>query len=218
MVSKSHTLKKRIVFTALSPHLSEEKLLEALIIWETNFADSPSVSVQKYLREIKDKVAPEMDARDALMSLVRTGAVPESKLLADPSMQIEAYKSYRKAKERLRYTHPDVAVFIALILSWRKMLTTVENNKVYEFVSENINSVDVNKETATSFVVWLRVTNIEFQSYNAEIVELRELISLFYAGSCESVGPVKTDVILRKVVQTVKGQHPDRVSTVDRFL
>ena len=218
MVNKSLTLKKRIVYTALSPHLSEEELLEALIIWETKFAESPSVSVQKYLREIKDNVAPEMDARNALMSLVRTGAVPESKLLADPSMQIEAYKSFKSAKERTRYTPPEIAVFIALILSWRKSLSTVANSKVYEFVSKNIGTVDVNEETATSFVVWLKVTNIEFRSYKADIAELRELLSLFYSGSCESVGPVKTDVILRKVVQTVKEQHPDRVSTVDSLL
>lgn len=215
MSEKSYIHKKRIVFTALKPYFSGDKLMQAMILWDTKYAHAPSTAVQHFVYDLKNSIDENADIRGAHLGLIRAGSLPESALLADPTVAVDRYIKSNDLAKQATFSKSEFEVLQAFVLYWRKSIDHRENQLVTAFVIENIPKQKIDPSLTMAFVSWLGQRKKIEQFPETQISDLRKIVNLIYTASCEYLGPVRSDKILSLVSQKIKqingGRYQDIV-------
>lgn len=205
---KTYQHKKRIVYTALSRFLSGEKLMKAMVLWEKRYAQAASLEVNHFVFDLKNSVDENADTRGAHLTLVKTASLPESQLLSDPTDMINDYLSRKNISKKTAYLLPELEALTLLIKLWKSRLPLGDQNYVVRYTVDNITKQKINPALQLSYLSWLTGREEGVRLPFVDISDLRKIINLFYIGSCEFIGPVKTDAILNDVVTLFKQKYP----------
>lgn len=207
MQKKTYQHKKRIVYTALSPFLRGEKLMKAMVLWEKKYANAPSLEVNHFVYDLKNSVDENADTRAAHLNLVKTANLPESQLLGDPSDIINEYITRKKIGKKTAYLLPELEALKLLIKLWETQLTPPDQKFVVRYTIDNITKQKINPTLQLYYLSWLTGREDGIRLPFVDMSDLRKIINLFYIGSCEYIGPVKTDAILNDVVMLFKQKY-----------
>lgn len=205
---KSFDHKKRIVYTALKPYFEDERLMQALVLWEQKYANAPSSAVHHFVNELKKTVPASGDMRAAHLNLVKTASLPESTLLDYPTEQMKSYIAGKKISGKVTYVLPELDALRLFIATWQSYFLQHTKRSIVTFVIDNISSQNIDPTLSNSYLSWLTGRDDKIRLSNVETSDLRKIINLFYVGSCEYLGPVKSDEVMGEVVAEFKQKYP----------
>lgn len=204
MNKQEHTRRKRAIYTGLHPYFDDDQIMEALVIWETKYANAPGFSVRYYVADLVTRIKPEAEAKDLLLNLVSTLSKPENELLPDPSQTLEAYKRFNKIHMNADFSIPLLEAFQLFIVKWLKQADARVAEAVVKDVARNINELEIAPDLSAKILEWLSKKVDKIRLPHVDAADLRKVVNLFYVSFCRHSGPVNTDEVLSQTVQSLR--------------
>lgn len=197
-------LRKRAIYTGLQPFLRDTELMEALILWESRYADQPKFSLRYFVADLQQNVDRPLEHKHLLIHLVAAMAKPPQALLPDPSSALAAYKTRRRTSATANYTLAEVEAFRVLIDKWLSLVQTAAAADIGRFVLRNLDSLNISADLKVQTARWLEDETQPIPLPRVQIQDLRKIINLFYIGFCEYLGPTQADTLLADAVTRLK--------------
>lgn len=204
MDSAELTLRKRALYTGLQPYLRDSELMEALILWESRYADQPKFGLRYYVADLLKSLDRQLEHKHLLVHLVATMNKPPEQLLPDPSAALSAYKTRRRTSAYATYTLAEVEAFSILVDKWLSLVQSSAAMDIGNFVRRNLGRLNINTDLKLQVEQWLEDENQRIKVPRVDLQDLRKIINLFYIGFCEYLGPTRTDVLLAEAVSRLK--------------
>ncbi len=198
------TLRKRALYTGLQPFLRDTELMEALILWESHYADHPKFGLRYYVADLVKSLERPVEHKQLLVHLVATMNKPAEQLLPDPSPALSAYKTRRRTSAYASYTLAEVEAFSILIDKWLSLAQSAAAMDIGNFVQRNLGGLKINTDLKLQVEQWLEDENQRIKVPRVDIQDLRKIINLFYIGFCEYLGPAHADALLAEAVTRLK--------------
>lgn len=198
------SLRRRALYTGLQPFLRDTELMEALILWESQYADQPKFGLRYYVADLVKKIGRPQDHKQMLVNLVATMSKSAEELLPDPSAALAAYKTRRGTSTYVNYTLAEIDAFCMLVDKWLSLVKSAAAIDIGNFVKKNLSRIKINTDLRIQMERWLEDDNQHIRVPRLEIQELRRVINLFYIGFCEYLGPVRADALLEEAVTRLK--------------
>ena len=204
MNKQEHIRRKRAVYTGLHPFLSNDELMEALIIWEAKYANTVGFSVRYYVADVIAQIKPHTDAKQLVVNLVSTLAKPEADLLSDPSYALDAYKRHNKIYVESNFSIPILEAFQLFIIKWLKQVDAQLAKAVVTDVAEELHTLAIASDLNDKMLDWLAKKSDRIRLPHVDPTELRKIVNLFYVAFCRHSGPVKTDELLSQAINALR--------------
>lgn len=204
MDSAELTLRKRALYTGLQPYLRDSELMEALILWESRYADQPKFGLRYYVADLLKSLDRQLEHKHLLVHLVATMNKPPEQLLPDPSAALSAYKTRRRTSAYATYTLAEVEAFSILVDKWLSLVQSSAAMDIGNFVRRNLARLNINTDLKLQVEQWLEDENQRIKVPRVDLQDLRKIINLFYIGFCEYLGPTRADVLLAEAVSRLK--------------
>ncbi len=204
MNKSEHIRKKRAIYTGLHPYLSEDQLMEALIIWESKYANGPGFSVRYYVAELMDRVQPTAEAKKILVTLVSTLGKSEDVLLPDPSRALDDYKRFNRIQVNANFSIPILEAFQIFIVKWLKFAPPKAAEAILKDVIRDIPDLNIDLDLQQSVLDWTCKKIDRMRLPHVDASDLRRVVNVFYVAFCRHHGPTATDEILSKAVTALR--------------
>jgi hypothetical protein len=213
--NKSLVDRRRIIYSALVSHLSKDRLLEALWLWEQKYSRSDGSELRNFVTEISDdKDSPEFK-NNVYKSITKiTFFTINQDLLQDPYDAMVQYKrncngtfKYSSPSEIKISTSPSTVIFQHLvdnIFAPIKKEHDVDVQMVIHQLMRNLLDKELGAENKIELREWLggKVASLKL-SYDEKFMS--SFINEIYVLCCQQFGPVGTDKWLaRSVSMTAK--------------
>lgn len=196
--------RKRAIFTALRPHLDDAEVMEALILWETHYCDTPKFALRYFIEDFSKRIERPKEAKKLFLHLLTTMNKPEQELLPDPSAALQAYIQRRGAALTPPYAANEIEAFKVLINKWLQLEQSSAAIDVSRYVAGNLVRLNIDPELKHHVANWLADENMPIKIHSVELKDLRQIINLFYIAFCEYVGPTRADALLAEAVNRLK--------------
>ncbi|MGD8571354.1 MAG: hypothetical protein PVF34_06685 [Gammaproteobacteria bacterium] len=211
MSSESIKERRRVVYSALAHHLKQERLLEALWLWEQKYALTSGLELRKFVSEIILKEDdPELKSK-VYKSLTKATYFSEDiELLPDP------YDAMQKYREQCNGTFKYISPFdnqLSIPFStavFQKILETLfvkikhENSIVYEYFSRLLKTklieLQLEANRKQEITDWLdKKTDTLRLAYSETFMS--KLLNEIYQFCCDQFGPMTSDKILAEAIK-----------------
>jgi len=192
-MSQDLAIRRRAIYTGLKPYLPEQELLDALLHWESHYANAPRFTLQRFVSELCREGDLRSRRADVLLSLVQAMSMPVQSLLPDP---------LQDARTGKRHNDSDVRAFQLLI---EALLEITSKDPRYSLRLDLVASLDTRKlstSVAHALQRWL-ADKAPLTLSGVEISVLRALVNRTYVILCEREGPVTADKLLATAVDKV---------------
>ncbi len=206
--AKTYAHKRRIIFTALSSHLSGFKLLSAMDLWELEYADEPCTAMQSFAHEAVQQVDNLLDSRRLHLDLVRTTALPEAQLCESTKID-EFFQKFRpryQTRDRAQLDHVLERFLVALLKQTGEKQATWLNVRV----RRKANELRLNRQTRQSLANWISIKSQRLELPEAKLSELTQIGTLYYSSCCERLGTQKTTLLLARIARDIQTQDPEQ--------
>ncbi|PKM21564.1 MAG: hypothetical protein CVV10_08705, partial [Gammaproteobacteria bacterium HGW-Gammaproteobacteria-14] len=182
-MSNDIALRRRAIYTGLKPYMEDDVLLDALMHWETNFANAPRFTLQRFVAELCREGDLRARRADILLSLVQAMNMPVNSLLPDPLHHREAANAS---------IEDDSHAFSALMLG---LFDVMSKDTQYHLRLDMLASLDsrkMPKNLLLSLQRWLGDKDT-LKPVSCDPLLLRAIVNRCYVVLCERVGPVEAD-------------------------
>lgn len=217
-MAKNLSEKKRAIYTGLHPFLNTDNLMEALVLWEQKYSDSPAFAVQHFINDICSAHDLKTIRRDMLLSLVKTLALPEEDLMPDPSVQMSGYKKLHHKASTVEYTTRELIALQRLVIAMMEQAKIDVRISIKEFVLDQVSRSKIDSQLKRELQLWLSKQSLSMKVLAPDIEDIRKVINFFYVGFCEYLGPVETDRLLSKCVAKLTDNQTNDYTDVVRAL
>lgn len=197
-------LRKRALYTGLQPFLRDTELMEALILWESRYANLPKFSLRYFVADLIKSLDRPVEHKHLLVHLVATMNKDADQLLPDPSPALSAYKTRRRTSADANYLLAEVEAFSVLVDKWLSLVKSGAAIDIGYFVLRNLDHLNISVDLKVQTVRWLENENERIKVPAVQIQDLRKIINLFYIGFCEYLGPTAADALLADAVTRLK--------------
>lgn len=202
MMHTDVSFRRRAIYTGLRPFMPEEQLMEALLLWQDNFATAPRFTLQKFVAELCHDNALRSRRADILLSLVQAMNMPGASLLPDPLASRSG--THAVADE-------DTLLGSAAAALLEAILTLSAGDNRYQLRLDLLASLDGSRLPQDVFQRvqrWL-VDNSPLDGLTGERRILRAVVNQVYVALCQRAGPVETDRVLAAAVDEACAKHPE---------
>jgi hypothetical protein len=201
--------KRRAVYTALKPFLSETVLLKALDHWDAYYGDNPQLTLQQYIAQIAKGAGLQHQRSSMLLNLSKAMNAPVSTLLPEPTLNAEQRERLPSASVAGAFT----AVMNAIMLH----LPPASQRGVFFDVLQSLNENHLPPDFHTAMHNWIvkeQPLNLKPQTPKL----LRSVLNRTYIVLCERLGPVDADRVLGRAVDYTSRQQPQLQSFLAELL
>ena len=209
-------LQRRAIYTVLRRWLSEEKLLQALHIFEQGHRNRPSIAIHGYLSEIAHLLGDEVDTklvRRNLMTVLVCGP-DDIELAPDPLPLIRRAQTNGAFGEQ--QTGEQNLVLHQLISDLLRCMPATQRKVFHVTLAKQLKRKFVNgsQHQLTQYFVSNQPRFLASLSEK----ELREFLSLVYVASCEVLGPVQADQHFGNAIQQIRQKDPGAGDYLNQYL
>jgi hypothetical protein len=204
---ESFMMKKMTIANALAPHLSEDRLEEALIIWEHKYAHQPTFALQRFISEFCDNNVQGQRSKilQALFLALNNSTVTQA--AEEPAPVVN------KNIEAAPVTQGGAtAIFEQLLAAILSGLNHDLNQRVRLEAQHQLKHLKANAVVRRDLMAFFSQGYSLPTSFYIEIKTMRECINLVYIALCEVLGPVKADDVLHNAIQRIEKQPNNRFS------
>lgn len=204
MNTQEHLRRKRAIYTGLHPYLNDDQLMNALILWETRYANADGFSVRYFVADLIEQVHPGAESKRLLLHLVSCLSKPVSELMPDPSAALENYKKQHQIHTTANYAIPVLEAFQLFIVKWLQQLDKSTASHAVREVAVGLEHLPIAEDLSNRVSEWLlrRIDRIRLPHVDTK--DLRQVVNAFYVAICEDLGPVKTDASLDAAIKALR--------------
>lgn len=188
--------------------------MQAMILWENKYANEPKFAMRKFVADLGKRYGKTLAEAEVLSKLIRTMALPENKLLPDPSTEIDFYKKHFNIKSKVIKRSSELMVFMQFMEELIKELPFDVHRTVKQFLVEGLHSVDISTSFRRELVFWLKGKTATVEMPSVDVHQMRLVINFTYVALCEYVGPMQADQILGEVVNRLKRNNNKSVEAI----
>ena len=213
--------RRRAIFKALQPYMSQTQLLEALWMWEWDYANGAAFELAHYLRAVcltTDLKAKQSEIR---RSLIRQMSLPLTELGPDPWPLMRNYAQSMKMEKEQTAAAPvsvstgssgarpesspgtEVLVFVVThVLDAMLQKNPVYCARVRNWVAGHLVSV-VPVAYANEYSEWL-INQTAPPAAELAPDTMSRVVNLLYICGCEYFGPVQVDKMLHLAISAAE--------------
>ncbi len=208
---------KRIaVEQGLMPFLDGERLLLALQIWEEKYSNEPIFGLTRFVNELCDSTALQVQRGKVLQALIQTLTnLSSSSPVHAPQLNVELPV---KVAQPSRVSQHDATWTCSLLVdTLMRGLSREKSDEIRLYMLNNLGSLRQPVAIQTALRTWLNRQQNTIPVSIAESV-LTRIVNLAYVALCEYEGPIKADRLLHNAVLTVEKMATDSSFPVRRLL
>jgi hypothetical protein len=211
------TLKRRIVFTALADYLSGEPLMQALNLWEANYAAKPVYALNEFVGKLGEHPAIAGKRKDVIRTLLSLSQNPVG-LLPNPTAQHTSFKPMARPEPGVYPERLD-KVFAHFLTALEMVMPADEFVTLRLSFLLRLNDMPLNPTLKARLRMWFDSEGSDRTfSVVCNAPEIRRVVNQLYVALCEQYGPVQADDTLAATVMWLERKHPACVRDIRRFL
>lgn len=193
-------LRRRAVYTGMSPYFDDADLLTALHLWQTSYSDKPKLALSEFLAVCCKTNELKAKQNDILSSIANAMKLPENLLFADPIDEISKKINVLAKKKR---ADPTTLLFISFFESLLNKVNEDEVDALRAFVAKHSTKLKLDQFHKDELSDWFsRKTNTLTLQYDLQ--SIRQLINFAYIAMSEYKGPAKADQLIAQVIKEVE--------------
>ena len=201
MIQNNQSLHRRALYTGLHPFLAKNEIMDALLLWENQYAKNSRFALRYFVADITEKLNRPSDSKKILRSLVASLTKTDSDLLPDPIEALDIYRQNKMYPKSLNDIKPEIEAFKLLIQKWLTLTESIIARDIEHYVCSNLDRIDIDPIFSSEVQLWVKNPDHKFSHYNSDIKDLRKVINLFYIAICEYLGPTTADHLLHNSVK-----------------
>lgn len=200
--------RRRALATGLAPYLDAAALVEAVALWQRDYADRPRFSLQGYVSELCRLFDLGEQRHQLHLSLVRAQSLPDARLAADPLADDRA----AGAGDR----HPPTRAFQGLMRALWASLGEARAGQLRLDQLTDLRQTDFPADTRAALEYWLNHPRSELAALDQD--SLRTLLNRGYVLLCERFGPVSADRLLKDAGDRLRRDQPELGQALNELL
>ncbi|MFC6328702.1 hypothetical protein [Alloalcanivorax gelatiniphagus] len=200
--------RQRALATGLAPYLDAAALVEAVALWQRDYADRPRFSLQGYVSELCRLFDLGEQRHQLHLSLVRAQSLPDARLAADPLADDRA----AGAGDR----HPPTRAFQGLMRALWASLGEARAGQLRLDQLTDLRQADLPADTRAALEYWLNHPRSELAALDQG--SLRTLLNRGYVLLCERFGPVSADRLLKDAGDRLRRDQPELGQALNELL
>ncbi|MBL7249653.1 hypothetical protein ACLD02_09740 [Alloalcanivorax sp. C16-2] len=190
--------RRRALATGLAPYLDARDVVEAVALWQREYADRPRFSLQGYVSDLCKRFDLAGRRHDLHLNLVQAMSLPERRLAADPLAHPERANAAG---------HPCTAAFQALMSALWAQLNEAEASQLRLDQLTDLRRAGLPDDHRQGVEYW-------FNHPRADLIPLDRgtlaaLVNRGYVLLCERFGPVRADRLLKAAADQVRRDRPE---------
>lgn len=228
-ISNNIAQRRRAIYMGLKQYLEGDDLLNAMCIWQQQYAHLPKFAITNFVRRITDQTSLSNNRAAVHLSLTSSLMLADDNLGEDPLPGMRRYLGDRlgtaKAEAILGGAESDsdttqesveqtdrIRVFEQLLGHFLNRIAELDSYAVRAVKTRLLQSVpDIvsDDETLTALNSWLQGQNSYLQ-ITLDGGQLQPLLHSAYVAACDRLGPVQTDQLLTDALNVVERTHAGR--------
>ena len=194
--------KKQAIYVALLNYLSPDKAANAIAIWGNEFSDKPAFELQSFITRVTSEFNVDINRKDLHQSIIKlllnNSSIPQRDDYLVESMSLDT------AKNTLQPAH---TIFALLITQWLDEIYSINRSlefNVKQYIFSNLEKLPISFDEILNIKRWFNSN--DQPSYIKALTEehMKKIFHFCYIGSCEYIGPVKTDKIVSDIVKSIE--------------
>ena len=190
--------RRRAIVTGLAPYMSEPLLIEAVSLWQQNYAERPRFSLQGFVSELCQLFDLGERRHQIHMSLVQAMTLTDRELAADPL----AGSADDRPQE-----HPCTQAFEQIMRHLWISIGAQAASQLRLDLGAQLRSNRTSAEIRLTMEYWLQSPERTLPPLALEA--LREQLNRTYVLLCERLGPVEADHHLKQAYQKSQQEMVD---------
>lgn len=214
--------KKILIEKALSPYLSGEQLLEALIIWELRYSRQTTAAFQGFLSDICTTPALSSQRTRILQSLIRTLTSEDGKLLTTFKAPESIATATSPSQIDLASNHADACILRDKLTAREKdalhggmqLINTLFartpgdiNSHMRENLSKKLPDLNLSSQASTAVKAWLSGEGNTPDGVLITESSLRDMVRILHASLCECVSLTRADQLIKDALQQTESYY-----------
>ncbi|WP_339896534.1 hypothetical protein [uncultured Gilvimarinus sp.] len=211
------SLKRRIVFTALADYLSGEPLMQALNLWEAQYAAKPVYALNEFVGKLAQYPAIAGKRKEVIRTLLSLSQNPVG-LLPEPN---PLHTSYKAPETQVQAAYPERLdkVFEHFLVALEVVMPSAEYGKLRLSFLLRLDEMSLNPTLKACLRRWFESDGSDKAfAVVCSAAEIRRVVNQLYVALCEQCGPVQADDTLEATVVWLERKHPACVRDIRRFL
>lgn len=201
--------KRRAIYTALKPFLTEKVLLKALAHWDTYYGANPNLTLQQYVSEIARGAGLKEQRSSMLLSLTKAMNAPVATLLPEPGLTTEQLD--------ILPTAATASIFVALMTGIMNLMPPASQRSVFFDLLASVNRDHLPPNLLNALTLWIeKEQDLALKPHAPRV--LRVLVNRTYVVMCERLGPVEADNILARAANDCGRIFPQFNEELTRLL
>jgi len=201
--------KKHAIYIALLSYLNPEQARHAIEIWLNEFSDKSVYELQSFITRITNEFSVRISRKDVQQTIIKM-LLNDTNELQHSNIDLESLPSKKKSTE----LQPSQIIFSLLITRWLNEINLLNSDtalKIKRYISSNLENIEVSFDEMMNIKTWLNSGNKNIYMKDLEIIQMKSLFHICYVGSCEYIGPVKTDHIVSEITRSIE-QMPEALN------
>jgi len=202
--------RRRAVYAVLSPHLEDQQLMDALWLWQKDYADMPKFALKHFAEAICDQFQTPMDTRQLQQELIRSMDQDSRHLPADPLVHMQAYREHKRLLDS-----PDSQTFAVLMVAIGRQISGETHPDFPNQCQRSLAAKGFEAEFINPVLLAIKERKPRLAEPLAPL-GYTQALNAIYIALCEALGPSKADQTLSQAVEEVdKSKFGKRFSPRD---
>lgn len=200
--------KRRAVYSSLFPYFSNEALLNAMWLWEENYASGHGSSLRQFVAEITQGTENKTNSKKIYNAIMMNFLKPASSYKTDPIDMMLAFRAGKikfddKSSNTVVMKIPKNIIFNFVMENLLRVAlkeSPYRAKKTLEYFSTNMFNLGLDIHQTKEILQWTEDQSIFIgQKYSKE--KFSQMLHIFYIGLCEFFGPEKSDIFLNTTIE-----------------
>jgi len=200
--------KKRAIHIALLTYLNPKQATDAIEIWLNEFSHNSVFELQSFITRITKEFNVSFSRKEIQQTIIKM-LLNETHDVEQENVEVKDLSSAKEATE----LKPSHIIFSLLISQWLNEINTQNPShalKIKRYIANNLIKMDLSFDEMMNIKRWLSSSNKNIYIKDLDIKQMKSLFHICYIGSCEYIGPVRTDTIVSEVTGILE-QSPEAV-------
>ena len=207
-------LRRRAIYTGMSPYFDDADLLAALHLWQTSYSDKPKHVLAEFLSICCKTEELKAQQNDILSSISQAMKLPENLLFADPIDEISKKINVLAKKNGADSTTILFALFFESLLN---KTHEDEIEAIRAFVAKHSAKLNLDQFQKSELFDWLNhEANTLILQYDLQT--LRQLINFAYIAICEYRGAPKADQFIAQTIKELESKANEMELNLQDFV
>lgn len=186
--------RRRAIFTGMRPYFDDQKLLNAINLWQSEYSHKPKFALSVFVARCCDSELLKSERAKILKAIFMALELSPDDLLPDPLIALKQEKTSSGENAKVDESH-QTTVFIKLLQQLFAKFNQADEKSIRGFVIKHLAEVKTDKMRLMYIRDWLNMSAETLEGQH-DLDVLQKLVNLCYMAICELAGPVKADQLL----------------------